>query len=85
MMVSEVVRNLAGKGLLERTPHPRDSRAKSLRITASGQELVQRAIDVVEAVDRRFFAALDSRQAELTAALRTLRDQGLEAEAGGDG
>ena len=85
MMVSEVVRTLAGKGLLERTPHPRDSRAKSLRITASGQELAQRAIDVVEAVDRRFFAALDSRQAELTAALRTLRDQGLEAEAGGDG
>jgi DNA-binding MarR family transcriptional regulator len=85
MMVSEVVRTLAGKGLLERTPHPRDSRAKSLRITAAGQELVQRAIDVVEAVDHGFFAALGSRQPELTAALRTLRDQGPEPEAGGDG
>ncbi|HYF61622.1 MAG TPA: MarR family transcriptional regulator [Herpetosiphonaceae bacterium] len=85
MMVSEVARTLAGKGLLERAPHPRDSRAKSLRITGAGQELVQRAIGVVEAVDRRFFAGLGGRQPELNAALRQLRDQDGGAEADGDG
>lgn len=85
MMVSEVTRTLAGKGLLERAPHPRDSRAKSLRITAAGQQLVQRAIDVVEAVDRRFFGVLGARQPELIAAMRLLRDQERGLEAGGDG
>ncbi len=58
MMTSQVLRTLEGKGLLERIPHPTDARAKSLKITNQGLELANRAVGVVEQMDRAFFAAL---------------------------
>lgn len=54
-MTSEVVRRLVAKGLLERTPDPADSRAKVLRVTASGA--AEAAIGSVEAADAAFFTA----------------------------
>jgi DNA-binding MarR family transcriptional regulator len=58
MMTSQVLRTLEGKGLLERIPHPTDARAKSLKITHTGLELANRAVVVVEQMDRAFFAVL---------------------------
>jgi DNA-binding MarR family transcriptional regulator len=62
-MTSEVARSLERKGLVEREPDPADARARRLRVTLPGSELAPRAIEVVEAVDARFFGDLLPAQA----------------------
>ncbi|MEV7028224.1 MarR family winged helix-turn-helix transcriptional regulator, partial [Kitasatospora sp. NPDC093558] len=54
-MTSQVLRALETKGLIEREVDPADTRAKRLRITATGADLAPRAIAAVEAVDAEFF------------------------------
>jgi len=54
-MVSQVVRKLEAKGLIERTIDPVDTRARRLRITPNGAGLAVEAIGVVEDVDAEFF------------------------------
>ncbi|MGE5145683.1 MAG: MarR family winged helix-turn-helix transcriptional regulator [Candidatus Eiseniibacteriota bacterium] len=70
MQVSQVVRLLEKKKLLARAPHPTDSRAKALKLTAAGEKLVQRAVPLVEAADADFFAS--SARPALLRQLRTL-------------
>ncbi|MDQ2742905.1 MAG: MarR family winged helix-turn-helix transcriptional regulator [Chloroflexota bacterium] len=72
MMTSQVVRVLAEKGLMERTPHPRDTRANLVQVTSQGQDLARRAIRLVEHVDQEFFAALDGDIALFTRELQAL-------------
>jgi len=60
MMTSQVLRTLESRGLLERNPHPTDTRAKVLGLTKEGRKLARRAVPVVEGVDREFFGALDA-------------------------
>ena len=55
MMTSQVLRTLERKGLIRRTPHPTDSRAKVLVATPAGRDLAERAVQRVEEVDLRFF------------------------------
>jgi DNA-binding MarR family transcriptional regulator len=70
MMTSQVVRALEKRGLVERRPDPNDGRAWRLVATASGAELAQRAIRVVEDADAAFFEPVDA--AALMATLRGL-------------
>ncbi len=72
MMTSQVVRVLAEKGLIERIPHPRDTRANLLQVTSPGQDMARRAIRLVERVDQEFFASLDDDIAHFTRELRGL-------------
>lgn len=65
MMTSQVVRTLEGKGLLRRDPDPSDSRAKRVDVTPAGAELAKRAVPIVEAADREFFAAVPDQRALL--------------------
>jgi DNA-binding MarR family transcriptional regulator len=58
MMTSQVLRTLETRGLLERNPHPTDTRAKVLGLTKEGRKLAWQAVPVVEGVDREFFGAL---------------------------
>lgn len=58
MMTSEVVRTLEEKGLVTRAVHPLDPRAKVVLLTAEGQQVVQQAVTLVEAVDDQFFKEL---------------------------
>lgn len=58
MMTSEVVRTLEKKGLVTREVHPRDPRAKVVMLTAEGQQIVQKAVPLVEAADEQFFKEL---------------------------
>lgn len=59
MMTSQVVRTLESKGLLRRSVHPGDKRAVSLEMTARGRKTLDRAIAAVNAIDVRFFDAVD--------------------------
>ncbi|MGI8329013.1 MarR family winged helix-turn-helix transcriptional regulator [Actinomadura scrupuli] len=55
MMTSQVVRTLEGKGLIDRTADPADSRVKRLHVTQAGRTVALRAIEKVEAADRDYF------------------------------
>lgn len=69
MMTSQVLRALEAKRLVTRAADPDDARARRLAVTTRGAALAKRAIEVVEAADRKFFAAAKDR----SALLRTLQ------------
>lgn len=73
-MTSQVVRSLERKVLVERLPDPGDTRAKLVRVSRRGGELAPRAIDVVERVDRAFFAPVA--EGQVVALLRGLAGRG---------
>src|SRR6218665_3029373 len=58
MMVSKVLRTLEDKGFLTRQEHKTDTRAKTIRLTAAGEVILQKALIAVENADLDFFAVL---------------------------
>lgn len=75
MMTSQVLRALEARGLVQRTVHPADARARLLAPSAAGRELALRAVPVVEAADAAFFAAAEGVDAgDITRILRRLAD-----------
>lgn len=72
MMTSNVLRTLEAKELIERHPHPIDTRAKALTVTEQGRALAAQTVPVVEAIDQQFFAALQERVADFNQHLLTL-------------
>lgn len=72
MMTSQVVRTLEEKGLLVRSAHPTDPRAKVVALTEEGRALARRAMAVVEAADERFFHPLDAQVADFARLARLL-------------
>jgi DNA-binding MarR family transcriptional regulator len=72
MMTSQVTRKLESRGLLERARDPADSRARQLRLTPNGRDLVGQALGDVEAVDDDYFAALGNRRNAFLEALGAL-------------
>jgi DNA-binding MarR family transcriptional regulator len=71
MMTSQVLRALERKGLVVRSTHPTDSRARQLGVSRDGEELARQAVKAVEAADGEFFGATEDRGAMLDL-LRTL-------------
>lgn len=57
MMVSQVLRALETKGLVERRADPADGRARRVLATAAGERLARAANSAVEAADDDFFGA----------------------------
>jgi DNA-binding MarR family transcriptional regulator len=72
MMTSQVLRALEGKGLVERSAHPTDARARALTVTPDGARLANDANSAVEAADRRFFGTLAGEQRAFAALLGRL-------------
>lgn len=58
MMVSKVLRTLEEKGFITRKEHETDTRAKTIRLTASGATVLQKALIKVENADLEFFSGL---------------------------
>lgn len=56
---SQVLRGLERRGLVRRTPHPADSRAIALSLTAGGLELARHCTREARALSRRYFASID--------------------------
>jgi DNA-binding MarR family transcriptional regulator len=55
VMTSEVLRVLESRGLVARTAHPTDGRAKEITVTEEGSALAKRATQVASAIEERFF------------------------------
>jgi DNA-binding MarR family transcriptional regulator len=76
--VGSVVDQLERAGYVERVPDPADARAKRVRLTALGHELVRLTVPVVEQVEAEWEAHLGSarmrRLREALAALREITD-----------
>ncbi|MCC6769843.1 MAG: winged helix-turn-helix transcriptional regulator [Gemmatimonadaceae bacterium] len=65
MTASQVLRTLEKAGLVSRTPHFPDSRAKAIVVTSAGRKKAQAAIGAVEQADADFFAPVASRSKQL--------------------
>ena len=72
MTTSQVLRTLEEKGYVERGPHPEDTRAKILKLTAAGKKIVFHAIPSVDGVDADFFEAIKSKRKGFNEILRQL-------------
>jgi DNA-binding MarR family transcriptional regulator len=59
MMVSKVLRTLEEKQFIIRQEHPTDTRAKIIKLTNNGFKVLQKALIVVENVDKVFFSFLN--------------------------
>ncbi len=75
MMTSQVLRTLEKKALIHRSPHPVDTRANQIHTTWFGQDLVAKALPLVEQVDKEFFARLQNAGAPLISLLQQLLQQ----------
>ncbi|NEW07683.1 winged helix-turn-helix transcriptional regulator [Paenibacillus sp. SYP-B3998] len=72
MMASQVLRNLEKKGLLVRKEHPTDTRAKSIALTAIGEQIVSEALAIVVQADDTFFSKLGEDQQTLANLMKSL-------------
>lgn len=79
---NEMVKQMEGKGLIERRPDPAHGRIIQIGLTADGERLLGECDARVAEVEREMFAGLDAGarallQAQLRAAVRSLSVQGL--------
>jgi len=58
MTVSKSLKTLVSQGLVGRFENELDTRAKSITLTKQGKEIAIQAVQIVESVDREFFAKL---------------------------
>ena len=72
MMTSQVIRTLECKRLMVVEENPSDSRAHLLRVTPTGRQLVERALELVEDADGAFFGPLARDSARFTKMLNLL-------------
>ena len=75
MTVSQVVKLLLKKKLVERREHPKDSRSKIVSLSESGFSILNRALPLVEAVDQEFFGKLDQNLLEFNQWLMDLEEK----------
>ncbi|MBF4491001.1 MarR family transcriptional regulator [Flavobacterium sp. JLP] len=75
MMVSKVLRTLEEKGFVTRQEHETDTRAKTIRLTTVGENVLQKAIVEVENADLDFFAALDENLSSFNSNMVKLIDE----------
>ncbi|MED7822062.1 MarR family winged helix-turn-helix transcriptional regulator [Streptomyces chiangmaiensis] len=87
LYVSKLARALEAAGLVDRDRDPADPRAVQLSLTADGQQVARRAIQVVQRLHEQFLeplGGLDSARTEdFTHELRTLLDAPLDPAAAG--
>lgn len=72
MMVSKVLRTLEDKGMIVREHHEIDTRAKKIKLTLLGDDILQKALVVVKTVDDGFFGLLGHYRAVIDLNLQTL-------------
>ncbi|CAC9976542.1 MarR family winged helix-turn-helix transcriptional regulator [Flavobacterium panici] len=75
MMVSKVLRTLEEKGFITRHEHETDTRAKTIRLTNTGETILQKALIEVENADLDFFSSLDENLPSFNSNMANLIDK----------
>lgn len=78
MTVFTIIRNLEKAQLLIRQSFSIDSRAKVIELTKAGEQLLSKALPLVEKVDTNFFEVLQSVQATFSSLLLQLVAENLK-------
>ena len=60
MTVSQILNLLEKNDFVKRKEHSRDTRAKAVILNKKGEEILQKAVPLVEQIDEFFFGKLDS-------------------------
>jgi len=58
MTVSKSLKKLVAQGLIERTEHKTDTRAKSVHLTKKGRTLATKLVPIIEKIDAQFFSII---------------------------
>lgn len=72
--VSQIINLLEKHGLIVRKVHTKDTRAKSVTLTAEGQAKLRQALPVVETIDIQFFGSLGKNETIFLKLLQNLNE-----------
>ncbi|NMS89229.1 MarR family transcriptional regulator [Clostridioides difficile] len=62
MSTSQIINLLEKHELISRKEHSKDTRAKSVNLTTKGQDIIKKAIPIVEKIDNQFFGTLNNEE-----------------------
>ncbi len=79
MMVSKVLRTLESKKFISRQEHQTDTRAKVIKLTNRGAEVLQQALTAVENADKAFFSVDGNNLASFNQQMVNLIEQNKES------
>ena len=75
MTVSQILSLLEKHDFVKRKEHSRDTRAKAVILNKKGEEILQKAVPLVEQIDENFFEKLDTDEEQFKHFLARLNEE----------
>ena len=75
MTVSQILNLLEKNDFVKRKEHSRDTRAKAVILNKKGEEILQKAVPLVEQIDEIFFRKLDTDEEQFKHFLARLNEE----------
>ena len=75
MTISQILSLLEKQNFVKRKEHSRDTRAKTVTLNKKGEEILQKAIPLVEQIDEFFFGKLNNDEEEFKHFLVRLNEE----------
>ena len=75
MTVSQILNLLEKNDFVKRKEHSRDTRAKAVILNKKGEEILQKAVPLVEKIDEIFFEKLDTDEEQFKHFLARLNEE----------
>ena len=75
MTVSQILNLLEKNDFVKRKEHSRDTRAKAVILNKKGEEILQKAVPLVEQIDEIFFEKLDTDEEQFKHFLARLNEE----------
>ena len=75
MTVSQILNLLEKNDFVKRKEHSRDTRAKAVILNKKGEEILQKAVPLVEKIDENFFEKLDTDEEQFKHFLARLNEE----------
>ena len=75
MTVSQILSLLEKHDFVKRKEHSRDTRAKAVTVNKKGEEVLQKAIPLIEQIDELFFGKLDDDEEQFKHFLSRLNEK----------
>ena len=75
MTVSQILKLLEKNDFVKRKEHSRDTRAKAVILNKKGEEVLQKAVPLVEQIDEIFFGKLDTDEEQFKHFLARLNEE----------